>query len=70
MSMKHRWNDTEVLGASTFPTTNATRTGLWLNPGLRDKRPATNRLIHNKARDFFLFWFIVLHPRRLDCPVQ
>jgi hypothetical protein len=42
---------TELIGdkpipSTTLSTTNLTRAGLASNPGLRGKRPATNRIIN------------------------
>jgi hypothetical protein len=37
---------TETYSSATLSTTNPTRTGLGVNPGLCDNLPATNRLSH------------------------
>jgi hypothetical protein len=58
---------TRACSSDTFSTTNPTWTDPGSNPGLHDKRPATNRLSHGKAfilRTAFLVTARSVRPRQ------
>jgi hypothetical protein len=60
VNMEQRWNDTDRgkrkdLSSATLSTTNPTWTDLRANPGLRAKKPATNRLSYGTAYSWGYF---------------
>jgi hypothetical protein len=71
MNMEQWWNDifageTEVLGENLPSATLSTKNPTWIepgaNPGLRGERPATNRLSHGTAEQWYSTFFARVPP--------